>query len=324
MAVDGRWGTNAGGLAWPEVAGAAGAAAVGGGEATMGDSGGLIARIGHTLRRLWGLWSAAAYLDLMFMTRSPRQLLGYVLSDAILSIAAATATLLLAERFEGIGAWTTAEVVFMLGYAAVAGGLVGMLFNYNVLFISRRLGRGQFDHTLVQPLPLWMSLLTEGFAPFSGSAELIPGLALMLLAWDGLSVSPTPAWLALLALNLLASAAVVWSFSYLWGSLAFWAPRAAEEISSSAMRMMGQLRSFPLDGTGPLLTAGLLTLLPAGLVAWYPCRALLGVESSPFDVAVTPLAAVLLAALALVVFRKGVHHYGRTGSQRYSDFGHRR
>jgi ABC-2 type transport system permease protein len=284
----------------------------------------MVARAGHTLRRLWRLWGAAAYLDLMFMTRSPRQLLGYTLSDAVLSVAAAMATLLLAERFEGIGAWTTAQVVFMLGYATVASGLVGMLFGYNVLFISRRLGRGQLDHTLVQPLPLWMSLLTEGFTPFSGSAEIVPGLVLMLLAADGLSLTPSPAWLALLALNLLASAAVVWSFSYFWGSLAYWAPRAAEEISSSAMRMMGQLRSFPLDGAPPPLAGGLLTLLPAGLVAWYPCRALLGVDSSPYGAVVTPAAATLLFALSLYAFRKGVKHYGRTGSQRYSDFGHRR
>lgn len=278
----------------------------------------------YVLRRLCGLWGAAAFLDVMFMTRSPRQLLGYVLSDAILSVAAAVATLLLAERFEGIGAWTKAQVVFMLGYATVASGLVGMLFGYNVLYISRRLGRGQLDHTLVQPLPLWMSLLTEGFTPYSGSAGMIPGVALMLLAADGLTISVSPAWLALLALNLLSSAAVVWSFSYLWGSLAFWAPRAAEEVSTSALRMMGQLRAFPLDGTAPPLAVGLLTLLPAGLVAWYPCRALLGVDPSPYGVAVTPLAAALLFALALFVFRKGVKQYGRTGSQRYSSFGHRR
>ena len=71
------------------------------------------------------------------------------------------------------------QVLFMLGYATVVSGLMNMFFGYNVLFISRRLGRGQLDHTLIQPQPIWLSLLTEGFMPFSGSPMLLPGIALM-------------------------------------------------------------------------------------------------------------------------------------------------
>ena len=88
--------------------------------------------------------------------------------------------------------------------------------------------------------------------------------------------------------------------------------------------MMSQLKPFPLDGAGALLTGGLLTVLPAGFVAWYPCRALLGLDPRPYAVAVTPLAAAALLAVALGIFRKGLTHYARTGSQRYSSFGHRR
>jgi ABC-2 type transport system permease protein len=278
------------------------------------------------VKRVLALWRVAAYLDLMFIARSPRQLVGYVLTDAMLSLAAAAGTLLLAERFAGIGAWTQDQVLFMLGYAIVAAGILSLCFGFNVLFISRRLGRGQLDHTLLQPQPLWQSLLTEGFMPFSGGAELIPGLALMLWAAPrlGLPFPHSPAWGALLLLNLLASAVILLAFSYTWGSLAFWAPRTAEEISSSALRMMTQLKPFPLDGAGALLTGGLLTVLPAGFVAWYPCRALLGLDPAPYAVLITPLAAVALAAVALGVFGKGMAHYARTGSQRYSYFGHRR
>jgi ABC-2 type transport system permease protein len=278
------------------------------------------------VKRVLALWRVAAYLDLMFIARSPRQLVGYVLTDAMLSLAAAAGTLLLAERFAGIGAWTQDQVLFMLGYAIVAAGILSLFFGFNVLFISRRLGRGQLDHTLLQPQPLWQSLLTEGFMPFSGGAELIPGLALMLWAAPrlGLPFPQSPAWGALLLLNLLASAVILLAFSYTWGSLAFWAPRTAEEISSSALRMMTQLKPFPLDGAGALLSGALLTVLPAGFVAWYPCRALLGLDPAPYAVLITPLAAVALAAVALGIFGKGIAHYARTGSQRYSSFGHRR
>jgi ABC-2 type transport system permease protein len=275
-------------------------------------------------RRLLALWRAAAVLDLMFAVRSPRQAAGYVLSDALLSVATASGTLLLAARFDGIGTWTRPQVLFMLGYAVLAAGLLSLLFGYNILYISRRLGRGQFDHTLLQPQPVWQSLLTEGFTPFSGGAELVPGLVLMAWSAPALGLTVTPGWVALLLLNLLSSATILFAFSFAWGAIAFWAPRAAEEISSSALRMMSQLKPFPLDGAGPLLTGGLLFALPAGFLAWYPCRALLGLDPAPYAVAVTPLAAAVLLAVALGIFRKGLRHYARTGSRRYSTFGHRR
>ena len=113
-------------------------------------------------------------------------------------------------------------------------------------------------------------------------------------------------------------------FSYLWSSLAFWAPTAAEEISSSANRLMNQITPFPLDGLRPVALAGLLTVVPAGFIAWYPSRALLGLDPSPVALVVTPLAALLLGGVAAWAFTRGLHEYGRTGSQRYSAFGHRR
>ena len=100
-------------------------------------------------------------------------------------------------------------------------------------------------------------------------------------------------------------------------------PRAAEEITSSTWRMIDQLKTFPLDGVGAVLATGLLTALPVGLVAWFPCRALLGLDPNPYAAGVTPLAAIIFVAIAIWVFRKGMQHYGHTGSQRYLSMGHR-
>src|ERR687886_413778 len=119
-----------------------------------------------TLGRLLRLWRVHAYLDLLFVTRNARSLVIYYCSDVILGAAAVTATLLLAERFDGIGPWRKEQVIFMLGYA--------------------------------------------------------------MLVWAGrrLALPVTPGWLALLALNLAASVTILLAFSYIWSSLAFWAPRA--------------------------------------------------------------------------------------------------
>lgn len=277
-----------------------------------------------TIRRVFQLWRLYASMDLMWMMRDLTSLLTFTLTDAIVGSASVTGTWLLAERFHGIGRWTTPQILFMLGYGLVVAGLPDIFFNYNVAYISRRVGRGQLDHTLLQPLPLWMALLTEGFSPFSAAMGLVPGL--VLLVWAITNVGPvlTPGWLALLALNLTASAIVALAFTFLWGSLAFWAPRAAEEISSASWQLLNQLKPFPLDGMGPALLGGLLTVVPIGLLAWYPTRALLGIDRTGYGMFVTPVAAVVFVALAVGVFRRGLQEYGRTGSQRYLSLGHRR
>ncbi|MBM3278577.1 MAG: ABC-2 family transporter protein [Candidatus Handelsmanbacteria bacterium] len=272
------------------------------------------------LLRLWGVYSR---MEFMWMTRDLRFFCHCFFCDAIVNLAAVSGTFLLAERFAGLGMWSKPQVVFLLGYGMLVGGLINTLFGCNVLYVSRRLGRGQLDHTLIQPQPLWLSLLTEGFMPISGSAILLPAAGLLWWAGAELGLDPGAGWWALFAMEILASATIATAFSYLWGSLAFWAPRAAEEISSSALRIVYQLTPFPLDGSGPLLIGGLLSVLPIGFVAWYPCRFLLGLSPSPCDGALTPLAALFFALAAGLTFAKGKKHYARTGSSRYLSFGHR-
>jgi ABC-2 type transport system permease protein len=276
-----------------------------------------------TCKKLLRLWRVYAYLDFMWMTRDLRFFLHCFLSDVVLNLAAVSGTFLLSERFAGLGDWSQPQVLFMLGYGMLVSGLLNTFFGFNVLHISRRLGRGQLDHTLIQPQPLWMSLLTEGFTPISGSAILLPAAGLLIWAVRALGLAPGAGWSLLFLLQVLSSATVALAFSFLWGSLAFWAPRAAEEISSSALALVYQLKPFPLDGSGPLHMGGLLSLLPVGFVAWYPCRFLLGIAPSPWDGAATPLAAVVFALTALWLFAKGKKHYERTGSSRYLSFGHR-
>ncbi|HYW87561.1 MAG TPA: ABC-2 family transporter protein [Chloroflexota bacterium] len=277
-----------------------------------------------SVRRVFQLWGLYARLDMLYVLRGPQIALSFYVSDLILGMAAVTAMFLLAQRFDGIPPWSRDQMLFLLGYALLVRGTIDVFFNYNISFISRRIGRGQLDHVLVQPQPLWMVLLTEGFAPVTGAGMLLPGLLLIGWSVEQLQLSITFAWLALLALSLACSIVVVLAFSYAWGSLAFWAPRSAEELNSSTWQLLTQLDVFPLDPLPTLALTGLLTFVPAGLVAWYPARALLGIDASPLGWLGLPAAALVLGSLCLFIFMRGLAHYGRTGSTRYLSYGHRR
>lgn len=278
---------------------------------------------GWLLRRLFQLWGIYAYLDLKWVTSDYKLFLTYYVADAVIHLASVTSTFLLAERFQSLGPWGKPEIVFMLSYSLLVTGLLDSFFGFNIQFISRRLGRGQFDHTLIQPQPIWMALLTDGFTPFTGSGVLLPGIGLMAWTAAQLALPVTAGWIGLLLLNLSGSCVILLAVSFLWGTLAFWAPRAAEEVSTPVIRLLTQLKVFPLDGVGPVLLGGLMTLWPVGFLAWYPSRALLGLDTAPLAMVGTPLAAVVLLTAAGLFFRKGLGHYGRTGSSRYRALGHR-
>lgn len=274
--------------------------------------------------RLPALWALYARMDVLWILRGPYAALSWIVADLIIAGATVASTFLLAARFDGIGAWSRPQVLFMLGFALAVRGLLNTIFGFNVAFPSRRIGRGQLDHMLLMPQPLALTILADGFSPLSGSAILIGGVGVIAWAIAELGIAATPAWLALVTLHLASSALVVLAFSYVVGSLAFVAPRAAEEINSETWRLVHQIAPFPLDGVSPALLASLLSVAPAGVVAWLPSRVLLGLEDAALSALWMPFVAASFAVVALAVFRLGLRHYGRVGSSRYLSHGHRR
>jgi ABC-2 type transport system permease protein len=273
----------------------------------------------ETLRLL----GAGARLNAIRILRTREQAILFTATDFIWHSGALLAPVLVAVRFGHIGPWPVDAVVFMLAYGAAVSSLLDALGDAPWV-LSQRIGRGQLDHYLVQPQPLWRTLLTDSFTPFDFWPVLALGLSLMAWSTARLHVAVSPGWLGLLAVNLLASIGVKTAFLYAWGSLAFWAPRGAEEISHAAASVIDEV-SFPLDTVPRPLQVALVSVVPSGLLSWLPARALLHIAGAgAVDTWLTPLAAIVLGAVALLLFRLGLRNYRRTGSRRYMDFGHRR
>jgi ABC-2 type transport system permease protein len=269
------------------------------------------------------LFGAGARLNVARILRTREQAIAHTLTDFIWHSGAMLAPILVAVRFGHIGPWPANAVVFMLAYGAAVSSVMDALGD-SPWHMSQRVGRGQLDHLLVQPQPLWRILLTEGFTPFDFWPVLMLGLVLMAWSSAQLHVQVSPGWLGLLGVNLLASIVVETAFLYAWGCVAFWAPRAAEEISSAASGLVGDL-SFPLDSVPRALQVVLVSAVPSGLLSWLPSRALLQIPGGgAMDAWLTPLAAMVLGAFAVALFRLGLGHYRHTGSRRYTDNGHRR
>jgi ABC-2 type transport system permease protein len=278
-----------------------------------------------TFKRFLSLYALYARIDFDFLTRDARVSLMAILADVISNISAVAGIFLLSLRFDGIGGMGRYDVLLMLGYVTCVTGLYQMFWSgNNTGHISRRIGRGQVDHMLIQPLPLSVQLATEGFLPFTGCQNLLFGIGVVVYSANMNGGFGLLGWLGL-AGYLIVSVAIIIGLSYLFSSLAFVRPVAFEEISSTIVDdLTGMLSNYPLSGMPGYIQWPLLTVMPAGLLGWFPACALLGKAPLGLPALYPLLVAVIIWTLAALAFKKGLKHYGKTGSSRYATGGHRR
>lgn len=276
------------------------------------------------LKRIMGLFAISAKLDLVWLLRDTKFALTAIISDIISNLSVVSSVYLIAIRFGGIGGMSVDEVLFMMAYSTIVMGIFILFGSGNNIHISRIIGRGQLEHLFIQPLSLKTQLLTSGFMPFTGSGNFIIGCVLLIVAINRLHLQVTLQWMIMLIIYLLATMIIIVSRAYLVSSVAFYAPVAAEEISSTAIDGTWQLSTFPLSGMPGFIQIPLLTILPEGLMAWFPSLCLLG--KPPLNLTqYYPLVYTLIIALvANFIFRKGLNYYVKKGSNRYVPYGFRR
>jgi ABC-2 type transport system permease protein len=284
-----------------------------------------------SFRQFLGLYAMYARMDLTWLLRDTKVALMGTVAEIFSTAASVSGVFLLAWRFGGIGGMSRWEVLFMLGYITCVNGLFTVfLANGNIGHLSRRIGRGQLDHMMIQPLPYAVQLLTEGFIPFTGSHRLICGIGITAWALHGIGMpaegSPLGLlwWPALLA-YLAVSVAIILGLSYLLSAAAFWKPVACEEIAEIAVDdLAGALANYPLSGMSASIQMALISVVPSGLLGWFPVCALLGKPPLGLSGFYPLIVALAIWAPALFLLKKGLQYYVEHGSNRYKAMGHRR
>jgi ABC-2 type transport system permease protein len=271
------------------------------------------------------LYLIYAKMDLAWLLRDRVFASIAIMSDMISNISVIAGIFLLAWKFGGIGGMDKYEVLLMLAYTTLITGIFQTFFSgNNTGHISRRIGRGQLEHMFIQPISLPVQLLTEGFIPFSGSSNLFTGGILLYISISNLGITTPWWWFLLLAGNLLVTISIIIASSYLASSITFYAPVQAEEISTLVIDTFGSISEFPLSGMPSVLQISLLTIIPIGLLGWFPTLVLLGKPPFGLPEYYPVIIAIVLALCATYFFKKGLNYYAKKGINRYLPIGHRR
>lgn len=273
------------------------------------------------IRTLIRMFKIYGKMDLLWFLRDTKYCLMYIFSDMISTLAVVVGVFLLAVKFDGIGGMTEKEIIFMLGYSVLVEGVFALFFiSNNAGQISRTIGRGQMDHKMIQPVPVWMQLAAEGFSPVSGNGVLLCGIGLIYYSVSSSEINFSGIWIVVLLINLAASCTIMICTIYILSCTAFYAPAAAEEIASVGIGMFESLKNYPLGGMNKSIQIFFCSLIPVGMIAWFPSRILLG----KFDIMIFMVGtAAAFLILAILIFKKGMRYYAKYGSPRYSSFGHR-
>lgn len=272
-------------------------------------------------RRYLELLGIYARMDLASLMRDSKFMAIVIAADIVSNLSSVSGVFLLAWKFGGIGGMDRFEVLFMLAYGNIVMGFLNMMGGCNALFPSRIIGRGQWEHMFVMPLPYAVQL-TVGIFPFTGSGSFLSGVAMLCVAVYHMEMALPWWWPGLLLLQLAISMVVVVAMSYLFSSLAFYAPVQCEEISSTVVYSASYTMTFPLAGMPFYIRYPLLTIFPVGLMAWLPTMILLG-RATTFANFYPAVFALFLSLAAAYFFRKGFRYYVQKGINRYSAGGHR-
>ena len=274
-----------------------------------------------TPQRYFQLVGIYAKMDLATLLRDTKFMLACVISDLFANVSSISGIFLLAWRFDGIGGLGRFEVLFMLAYGNIVMGILHAMGGCNALFPSRIIGRGQWEHMFIMPLPYSVQM-TVGAYPFTGASKLISGVILMWVAVANITGLLPWWWVPALIVNIVISMIIIAALSYLVSSLAFYAPVQCEEISSAVVYSAEYTSTFPLSGMPLYARMPLLTIFPAGLIAWLPTMIVLGKAPTLASLYPAVFAGVISLAAAYF-FKRGFKHYVKKGINRYTPGGHR-
>jgi len=275
------------------------------------------------VRRIIKLFGISAEMDLAWLLRDTKYAVIMIVSDIIQNIGMCSGMFLLAFRFGGICGMSANEVLFMSAYSSLITGLFLMFGARNNIEVSRLIGRGQMEHMFLQPLSLKAQLFTCSFQPFTNTGSLLTGIVLMCVAAARLHLHITGLWICMLLGYLLATMATITARAYLVSALAFYSP-SAEDISFLIVNETWYMSTFPLGGMPAFVVFPLLTIMPEGLMAWFPSLCLLGRPPLHLTAYYPVIFALFITLAAGIVFKKGLNHYVRKGSNRYVPWGFRR
>jgi ABC-2 type transport system permease protein len=239
----------------------------------------------------------------------------WIVLGVLFQIAALVFVAVVVTHFGGIGGWSLAEVLLIVGIRLTAHAIFEMVFG-NVGRVSWMVRDGWFDRLLVRPASPLLQVIGTSFH-VNGFGDLLVGLLALGAALPDVGIGqPVLAALQIIVV-VVGSMLLEAGLQLALASTAFWFVRT-DSLGWWLDDWGNTFSNYPVT-VFPLVARFLLTwILPLALLGFFPAAAIMGRAG---DVPFTPLLAWgapvvgLLAFLgARIIWRVGIDHHRSTGT----------
>ena len=236
-----------------------------------------------------------------------------VLANGLITGLDAVAIWVMFANLDTLGGFELHEVALLYGASSLGLGIADTCIG-SVERIGEYIRTGRLDQMLTKPLPLLLQVCADQFT-LRRLGRITQ--AAIVFTWAATYVDWTPSRVGV-ALMMVASAGALFFGLFVMFSCIQFVTKDATEFANAFTYGGATLTQYPLTIFPRELMKSLTFVVPVAFVNWYPCLYLLG-RDDPFGMPgwlqfCSPAAALAMVAVALLVWRAGVHRYTSTGS----------
>lgn len=222
--------------------------------------------------------------------------------------------IIVVSRFENLAGWTSWQIAFLYCLVSLSFRLFYSFFG-QVSMITELTISGHLDLYLIYPRKPLMMLASKAY--IWRIFYNIPIFGVLLYTYVKAGVPVNLVNISLLLLAIVCSVTVIFSIYLFFGTLSFYLTNVRNLIQIVG-ELISRYMKYPISIYGGLAGSIFTFILPLGFIAYYPSSYLLGIDKGIlFGESMglyTPLAAVVLLAIALLFWRIGLRRYDSTGT----------
>lgn len=237
-----------------------------------------------------------------------------VVSIALIGFLGIPALLLLTRAFPSIGDWDFYMLGFMSALQNLAGGIHHALF-FSFYHHRRMVNEGEFDRLLVRPVHPLLQIMASSL-DLSAIGGFIPGLVLLSVTCPRVAVEWNALNVAFLALVVLSGAVIRWAVYLFLAAFDFWL-EGVEGLTFISEVFLESVFYFPVHIYGRALAFTITFVFPYAFMAYFPTVYFFSFDVEMFPrvfTYLTPVVAVVSAAVAVGFWSIGLKHYQSTGT----------
>lgn len=207
--------------------------------------------------------------------------------------------------------WTINQIVFIYGFSLIPKGIDHLLFD-NLWAVGHFIvRRGEFDKYLTRPVNTLFHVMVEKLQ-VDALGELITGIALICVTVFHVGIEWSLTKVLLIILVIPFATLIYTGIKIATAALAFWIKRSGNV--TYMFYMVNDFAKYPVTIYNNTVRGIITYIIPFAFTAFYPAKYILTGQNPMYNVGMTAVMAVILMAIGIFVWNRGIRAYESAGS----------